>query len=79
MDIEKFKNLCKAVEGYVGVVEQGQEIAIATTQADCGESGLAASVDPIRRFMKECGMVGGVMPFPYNGKLIYYVKFRAAA
>ena len=81
MDIEKFKELCKAVEGFVGIVEQGNEIAIATTQEDCGENGVAVSIEPIRRFMTACGMRGGVMPFPapQNGKLIYVVRYRAAS
>ena len=80
MNIEKFKKLCKAVEGFVGIVEQGNEIAIATTQKDCGESGRAVSLDPIERFMKACGIRGVVMPFPLgpNGNLIYVVRIRAA-
>lgn len=79
MEIEKFKKLCKAVEGFVGIVEQGREIAIATTQRDCGENGVAVSIEPIQRFMRECGMRGAVMPFPapQNGNLIYVVRYRA--
>ena len=81
MEIEKFKELCKAVEGFVGIVEQGNEIAIATTQDDCGEDGVAVSCEPIMRFMRACGIRGAVMPFPapQNGKLIYVVRFRRAA
>ena len=80
MNIEKFKELCKAVEGFVGIVEQGREIAIATTQKDCGEDGVAVSIEPIQGFMRACGMRGAVMPFPapQNGCLIYVVRYRAA-
>ena len=80
MEIEKFKKLCEAVEGFVGIVERGNEIAIATTQKDCGEGGVAVSLEPIRRFMEICGIRGSVMPFPapQNGNLIYVVRYRAA-
>lgn len=81
MDINKFKELCKSVEGYVGIVERGNEIAIATTQRDCGEDGVAVSIEPIQRFLRECGIRGAVMPFPapQNGNLIYVVRIRGAA
>ena len=79
MNINKFKELCKAVEGYVGIVERGNEIAIATTQRDCGENAAAVSIEPIQMFLRECGIRGAVMPFPaQNGCLVYCVRIRGA-
>ena len=78
MDLPKFKKACEFVEGYVGIVEQGDEIAIATTQKDCGENGVAVSLKPIRLFMQACGIQGAVMPFPnpQTGNLIYVVRMH---
>ena len=61
------------VEGFIGLINDGRDIAIATTQPDMGEGEKAKSLDFLKKIVEKAGLKGArVAAFPCKGH-IYYV------